>query len=273
MTGAADSTAILWDASTGRELFKFSHDVSVKYVDFSVGDELSLQVTDKIMGKPPIIKVYRMAEHVIDQLDVPLREMVCGDFPERIHMAKFGAFNEHIISVDGFGRIQKWDTETGKMLQNVTVHDDAVVAFDFDAKRLQMITASLDCSATLFDVKTLKPIKTFVTNIPVRAVSISPFNDHIILAGGQDAKDVATKRMGADNSQFSVRFYHKVFGDLIGTVKGGFSTVTSLTFSPDGKGFCVGSEEGTSRLYKLEESYFTKYSREADLAGIVLPDE
>lgn len=79
-------------------------------------------------------------------------------------------------------------------------------------------------------------------------------------------QDVATKRMGSDNSQFSVRFYHKVFGDLIGTVKvraqllvflsvirlnlflkGGFSTVTSLTFSPDGKGFCVGSEEGKIR--------------------------
>ncbi len=41
------------------------------------------------------------------QLDVPVREIVCSDFPEKIHMAKFGAFNEHIISVDGFGRIQK----------------------------------------------------------------------------------------------------------------------------------------------------------------------
>jgi WD40 repeat protein len=106
-----------------------------------------------------------------------------------------------------------------------------------------MATASLDCTAALWDVKTLKPIKTFTTNIPVRAVSISPHNDHIILAGGQDAKvtkqnekkksffckntqkDVATKRMGSDNSQFAVRFYHKVFGDLIGTVKVGFICV------------------------------------------------
>jgi hypothetical protein len=53
------------------------------------------------MGKPPAIKVYRMSEDTQDQLDVPLREMQCSDFPERINMAKFGAFNETIISVDG----------------------------------------------------------------------------------------------------------------------------------------------------------------------------
>lgn len=103
------------------------------------------------------------------------------------------------------------------------------------------MTGSLDQSAALWDVKTLERLKTYETNIPVRAVSVSPWNDHVILAGGQDAKDVATKRMGTDNSQFSVRFYHKVFGDLIGTVKGGFSTVTSIAFAPDGRGFVVGS--------------------------------
>lgn len=148
-----------------------------------------------------------MTDDVQEQLDVPLREMQCSDFPERINMAKFGAFNETIISVDGIGRIQKWDTETGKILQNVSAHDDAILAFDFDAKRIQvrrisilslwflicfcrkqLATASLDCSATLWDVKTLKPIRSYVTNIPVRAVSISPYNDHLILAGGQDAK-------------------------------------------------------------------------------------
>jgi translation initiation factor 3 subunit I len=272
LTGASDSTSILWDAQTGRELFQFHHEVSVKYVDFSIGDELSLHVTDRIMGKPPTIKLYRMTSDVHDQLDVPLREIVCSDFPEKIHQARFGMFNETIVSVDGMGRIQRWDTETGKLLQQQEVHDDAIVGFDFDAKRLQMITASLDCSAQLFDVRTLKVVKTYVTNIPVRAVSISPLNDHVILAGGQDAKDVATKRMGSDNSQFSVRFYHKVFGDLIGTVKGGFSTVTSLTFSPDGKGFCVGSEEGTSRMYRFGEDYLTRYSREADAAAIQLPE-
>ncbi len=50
---------------------------------------------------------------------------------------------------------------------------------------LQMLTGSLDTTAALWDIKTLERIKTYETNIPVRAVSISPYNDHIILAGGQ----------------------------------------------------------------------------------------
>merc|ERR1711916_122495 len=178
---------------------------------------------------------------------------------------------ETIIAVDGMGRISKFDTETGKELMCVECHDDAIVSFDLDSKGLQMATASLDYTACLWDVKTLENVKRIETNIPVRAVSINPVNDHLILAGGQDAKDVATKKMGTDNSQFSVRFYHKVFGDLIGTVKGGFSTVTSVTFSPDGSGFCVGSEEGTSRMYKMGEEYLKDYSVEADIASIQLP--
>lgn len=271
ITGASDSTSILWDALTGKELFKFHHEVSVKYVDYSLGDELSLHVTDNIMGKSPAIKIYRMTEDLSEQLDVPVREIKCTDFPEKVHQAKFGAFNETIVSVDGFGRIQKWDTETGKLLMQKEVHDGAIVAFAFDQHKQQMLTASLDCSAVLWDVETLSEVRRFETNIPVRAVSISPWNDHIILAGGQDAKDVATKRMGSDNSQFAVRFYHKIFGDLIGTVKGGFSTVTSLSFSPDGKGFAVGFEEGSVRLYQLNDEYFSLYSKEADEAAIQLP--
>ena len=245
--------------------------VSVKYVDYSLGDELSLHVTDNIMGKSPAIKIYRMTEDLSEQLDVPVREIKCTDFPEKVHQAKFGAFNETIVSVDGFGRIQKWDTETGKLLMQKEVHDGAIVAFAFDQHKQQMLTASLDCSAVLWDVETLSEVRRFETNIPVRAMSISPWNDHIILAGGQDAKDVATKRMGSDNSQFAVRFYHKIFGDLIGTVKGGFSTVTSLSFSPDGKGFAVGFEEGSVRLYQLNDEYFSLYSKEADEAAIQLP--
>jgi len=273
LTAASDSTSILWNALTGEELFKFHHEVAVKFVDYSLGDELSLHVTDNIMGKAPALKIYRMADDLSEQLDVPVREIVCKDFPEKVHQARFGAFNETIVSVDGFGRIQKWDTETGKLLEQKEVHDGAVVAFSFDENKLQMITASLDCTAVLWDVKTLNEVKRYETNIPVRAVSISPYNDHVILAGGQDAKDVATKRMGSDNSQFAVRFYHKIFGDLIGSVKGGFSTVTSLTFSPDGKGFCVGFEEGSIRLYRLNDEYFEKYSKEADIAAIQLPPQ
>ncbi len=106
----------------------------MKYLQYSEGDQLSLQVTDMMMGKAPNLKIYRMAEDVSEQLDVPLREIKCDkdDFSERIHMARFGAFNETIVSVDGLGRIQKWDTETGKLLVNKDVHDGAIVAFDID---------------------------------------------------------------------------------------------------------------------------------------------
>jgi hypothetical protein len=93
-----------------------------------------------------------MAEDLDEQLDVPIREIVCSDFPEKIHMAKFGAWNETIVSVDGFGRIQKFDTETGKLLVNKEIHDGAVVCFDFDADVSLLLDYSI-CVCVLLTIQ------------------------------------------------------------------------------------------------------------------------
>ena len=55
----------------------------------------------------------------------------------------------------------------------------------------------------------------------------------VVLGGGQEAMDVTTTstRIG----KFDARFFHTVFEEEIGRVKGHFGPINSTAFHPDGK--------------------------------------
>lgn len=46
--------------------------------------------------------------------------------------------------------------------------------------------------AQLYDVKSLQLLKTYKSDRPLNAGAISPIYNHVILGGGQEAKDVTT---------------------------------------------------------------------------------
>ena len=130
---------------------------------------------------------------------------------------------------------------------------------------------TLLCSM-LFDTDTLECLKTFVTERPVNSASISPLYDHVVLGGGQDAMDVTTTstRIG----KFEARFFHLVFEEEFGRVKGHFGPINSVQvsfrqptqgtdnvlwafqFHPDGRGYASGGEDGYVRVHQFDEAYF-----------------
>lgn len=85
----------------------------------------------------------------------------------------------------------------------------------------------------MFDLKSLEVKKTYKTDRPVNSAAISPIKPHVVLGGGQEAMDVTTTstRIG----KFDARFYHKVFEEEFGRVKGHFGPINSLAFHPEGR--------------------------------------
>jgi len=69
----------------------------------------------------------------------------------------------------------------------------------------------------------------------MNSASISPLKDHIIMGGGQEAMSVTTTSAGA--GKFEVRFFHKVFQQELGRVKGHFGPINTLAFHPEGTGY------------------------------------
>jgi len=96
-----------------------------------------------------------------------------------------------------------------------------------------VITAASDHTAKLYDVKTLQLLKTYTSDRPLNSAAISPILNHVIVAGGQEAMNVTQSSMKVGH--FETDFYHMVYCEYLGSVKGHFGPVNSVAFNPTGK--------------------------------------
>jgi translation initiation factor 3 subunit I len=106
-------------------------------------------------------------------------------------------------------------------------------------------------------------VRVFQFNKPCRAASISPLFDapenqkfHVLLAGGQDARDVTTT--AAKEGGFEIKMMNIIHNSSLAEILGHFGTIHTLAFGPDGINFASGSEDGYVHFHKLLPEYFTK---------------
>lgn len=77
-------------------------------------------------------------------------------------------------------------------------------------------------------------MKTYVADTPLNSASITPKKDYVILGGGQDAMNVT--QTSSRQGKFEARFYHKIFEEEVGRVKGHFGPLNTVAVDPTGKG-------------------------------------
>jgi translation initiation factor 3 subunit I len=97
-------------------------------------------------------------------------------------------------------------------------------------------------------------MKTYPSDTPLNSASITPKKDFVILGGGQAAMDVTTT--SARQGKFEARFYHKIFEDEIGRVRGHFGPLNTVAVDPQGKGYASGGEDGYVRVHQFDKGYF-----------------
>lgn len=95
-----------------------------------------------------------------------------------------------------------------------------VTDLQWSPDRTYFITASKDKTARLIAARDLELLKTYPSDTPLNSACITPKKDYVILGGGQAAMDVTTT--AARQGKFEARFYHKIFEDEIGRVRGHF---------------------------------------------------
>jgi translation initiation factor 3 subunit I len=100
----------------------------------------------------------------------------------------------------------------------------------------------------------LSVLKTYVADTPLNTAAITPKKDFVILGGGQAAMDVTTT--SARQGKFEARFYHKIFEDEIGRVKGHFGPLNTIAVHPQGLGYASGGEDGYVRMHTFDKAYF-----------------
>ena len=132
--------------------------------------------------------------------------------------------------------------------------------------------------AQLISAKDLEVLKTYPADTPLNSACITRKKDFVILGGGQAAMDVTTT--AARQGKFEARFYHKIFEDEIGRVRGHFGPLVcgpdtssspllytsdelvltdlqnTVAVDPTGKSYCSGGEDGYVRVHHFDKGYF-----------------
>lgn len=246
LTGSADNTARLWDVPTGAELMSFPHKAPVRAVNFAQGDGKFLTALDNIMGNKPTISIYELTPHIRassdGQSDAPVLQFIGHE--GKINRALWGPANKTIATCSDDGTIRVWDAASGEQLRRVEAHRDKVTDLQYAWDHSFLVSASKDGSAKLWDADSYECLKTYECDRPLNSAHLSPLKEcpYVVVGGGQDAMSVTTtsSKMG----KLDAVFFHLVFEDELGSVKGHFGPINTLQIAPHGRRCARGGGRG-----------------------------
>ena len=226
----------------------------VRSVEFSEGNKSFVVVTAPFQQQPVLIKIYDFNPE--NQPTEPTLVISDTKLPphQKIQQIRWTAMNEHLIAGCEDGMLRAYNPKTGECVREVDAHTKTIMNIQFNSEKTMFVTGAKDCLAKLFDAVTFECLKTYETDRPINTCAISPLKLHVVTGGGQEAMSVTTTASLA--GKFEARFFHLVYEDLFGLVKGHFGPINFLAFHPDGKSFCSGGEDGYIRLQHFDESYF-----------------
>ncbi|KAK4447909.1 WD40-repeat-containing domain protein [Podospora aff. communis PSN243] len=254
-SGSADNTIRLWDVKTGKCLKTWDFPTAVKRVEFNEDGTKLLGVTEKRMGYLSNIVVFDIKVDVdAEQSDEKSLTIVCDE--SKATVAGWSYLSKYIIAGHEDGSISQYDAKTGDLLYNFPIHElnQPVVDLQWSQDRTYFITASKDKTSKLIAAKDLNVLKTYVADTPLNSAAMTYKKDFVILGGGQAAMDVTTT--SARQGKFEARFYHKIFEEEIGRVRGHFGPLNTVATDPTGKGYCSGGEDGYVRVHQFDKGYF-----------------
>ncbi|KAJ9487650.1 Eukaryotic translation initiation factor 3 subunit I [Penicillium thymicola] len=255
-TGSADNTVRLWNIKTGECVKVWEFSTAVKRVAFSPDGSRLLAVTEKRMGFNGTIAILDInyGENLSAQATEPTLTIVCEE--SKATVAGWSFLSKYIIAGHEDGSVSQYDPKSGEQIENVQIHefDSQITDIQFAPDRLSFITASKDKSAKLLSSRNLAILKTYISDTPLNTASVTPKKDFVVLGGGQAAMDVTTT--SARQGKFEARFYHRVFEDECGRVRGHFGPLNTIDVHPAGTAYASGGEDGYVRVHHFDKSYF-----------------
>ena len=227
------------------------------HVDFNHGDTELLIVSKGL--KVGIIRTFDFK--ALLKKGEPQHKLEIKTRAEELNQASYGYLNDVIFAVGEKGSLFVFDSKDGSQIKSKRIHESEIFSFTFSPDFTMLATCSKDFRCHIIDPYTLEILRTFNKLSPCRCASFSPFIDsdgaqkfHVIIGGGQDAKDVTTT--DSKKGSFESRVFNILTEDELGQIKGHFGPVHSIKMSPDGRSVITASEDGTIRLQRLPLEYF-----------------
>ncbi|CAD1810160.1 Eukaryotic translation initiation factor 3 subunit I [Candida parapsilosis] len=263
-TGGGDLAIKLWKVETGECVYTWNSPSPVRRVAFSPDGSKLLAIADQVMGHVGTISVYdlnRDPSTLTQQNENPALVIEREEDGSKATVAGWSGDGKYIIAGHNDGFVSKYDAETGELVKKIQahgIHNEEKIVSVTDIQfapedKSYFITSSKDKCATLIDVDTFEILKVYKADAPMNTAAITPLKDFVILGGGQEARNVTTT--AESQGKFEARFYHKIFEEEIGRVKGHFGPLNTIAVHPDGTGYSSGGEDGFIRVHMFDKSY------------------
>jgi len=221
-------------------------------VQFSTGGKQLLVVVERAYGNPSTIAIVDIDITQTEKKNV-LSIKNTLKFENKALHAIWGPLNEHFIVGFDDGSVKIFESKSMECIKTIHDHKNSITRIVSAQEGMMFITCSNDNTARIYDSIKYEFHKSYSSGEPVNTACISPTRNHIILGGGTSAVNVTTTH--ARVAYFETRFFHLVYEEEIATVKGHFGPIHALVFSPDGKSFVSGGEDGFVKIYPLEQEY------------------
>lgn len=258
----ADSKVIFFETQTGNIKDEIDHGGIVKFIEWNQEPDNQDRVVtcnDRFksggIALPNRIMIWKFYPHIEKILTID------EELPMKATKVKWGPFDETVISIHEEGTVIVWDSYDGSKMKLIEAHNGPCTDLSFTEDRMLMVTTSRDNLCKLWATDSMENVKTYKTDRPLNTASISPLwtNEkdpkmHIVMGGGQDAKDVTTS---GGKGGFESVLWHMVYEEELGSVKGHFGPMNTISFFRDGRGFVTGGEDGYVRIHHFDQDYFT----------------
>ncbi|KAJ7444097.1 eukaryotic translation initiation factor 3 [Mycena galericulata] len=193
VSGSADNTLRLWSVATGECLYTW---------EFPTADDTKVVcITEQRMGHQCTIRARTKA------MSQNLRDL-----------------QTNIITTGHeTGRVALFNVKTSEEIENNERAHSDVTDLQLSKDRTYCVTSSKDKIARIHDTKTLMVIKTYTTETPLNSAALAPTRPYVLLRSGQEAMNVTISSLR--QGKFGTRFWHKVYEEEVGRVKGHFGFV------------------------------------------------
>ena len=253
----------VWEVATEREVL--------------LQDALPAAVVLRFSNDSKTLVCLSMSRETIYRVDVETGETTAtnmGKRPGYMHQESYALTEDKIAIGSGGGKIELWDTTTGKKLSTLRefgkkfrlpdyiTGTNHALTLKFSPDGTRLATGNLDTTVQLWDTSTGEELIVFQKPIEGNMWSVSQQNGKKIvnnpmknerngrpstLAFSPDGNLLAC---GSNDS--TLKLWKSDTGELLTTFTGHLSTVYQLAFSPDGSTLASGSSDGTVRFWNIK---------------------
>jgi len=239
-TASGDFSVWVWDAITGQSLWQFPHKHIVKTCNFTLN---SMRLATG--GHEGIVRVYDLstAPKKMDPVEIPQSPS------SKIVICKCEWYtNDILLTGSGDGKIRFWNIPEGGAPPTEPFHTfetegaevrDMEITRQLPSGAGDVLTVAAGDKVYFFELTGKKLLHTYKMPIHFRdegGASLHPLG-HKFVAGGSD---------------LWVRVFDFKTGEELECNKGHHGPIRCIRFSPDGKIYASGSEDGTIRLWRTD---------------------